>query len=221
MLKMELSQKTLWAEKNMTKIRNIILIFVLFLSLSTTGVYGIWRYAAGVQSVEDEITAMMGAWDPDVILPDNVDGLSGTDHNTMIEEILNNSHSGLNPKPKVLLGAMTDSKKNPYAKKGLFYSELEKVTGGNLKFLFEKNIVNIDFLMETVVSERQYYVYTYLAPTSDDLNTVIQTYKTLIEKVNGVWVASHSTEGAAPVISLTASDGSPFYAVDHLLWENR
>lgn len=71
----------------------------------------------------------MGAWQPSVVLPSTEGGLSGTDHDTMIQQILDNSNSGLNPKPQVLLNAIKNEKKNPYARQGLFYSELEKVTG--------------------------------------------------------------------------------------------
>lgn len=201
------------------KIRTIIAIGIFSLCFTASSVYAAWVYSSPILPSELPTAVQMGAWQPSVVLPSTEGGISGTDHDTMIQQILNNSNSGLNPKPQVLLNAVKNEKKNPYARQGLFYSELEKVTGGNLKFLFQANIVNIDFVMQTVTENQAYNFYTYLAPTATELNTTITAYKTVIEKINGEWVATMTYEGRAPVKQFSSSGGS-FYAVDHTKWVN-
>ena len=203
----------------MGKIRALICILICFTAFSTTGVYAAWTYAGSPNPEKEQVSIAMGEWEPHVLLPDNENGLAGTDHSVMMQEILDNSKAGLNPKPQVLLGAITNSNKNPYAKDGLFYSKLEKVSGGNLKFLFESNIVNIEFTMETIEPEQAYYFYTYHAALSSDLGKTIKTYRTKVEYINREWQATTTAEGIATVIS-RYGNGQTFYAIDHTSWKN-
>ena len=203
----------------MGKLRALICILICFTAFSTTGVYAAWTYAGSPNPAKEQVSIAMGEWEPHVLLPDNENGLAGTDHSVMMQQILDNSKAGLNPKPQVLLGAITNSGKNPYAKDGLFYSKLEKVSGGNLKFLFESNIVNIDFAMETIEPDQAYYFYTYHSALSSDLGKTIKTYRTKVEYVNREWQATATAEGIATVISRYANGGT-FYAIDHTSWIN-
>ena len=183
----------------MIKLKKIVFLFTLFTVLSTSSVYALWSYSGKIGDTKAPVGVQMGSWSPEVVLPDSEGGLLGTDHSVMIGQILNNSNSGLNPKPQVLLNAIKNEKKNPFASQGLFYSELEKVTGGNLKFLFEANIVNVDFVMERIEEDQAYYFYTYHAPSQNEVDKNIKTYRTLVEKVNGTWEATQTAEGVAPV----------------------
>ena len=201
----------------MFKIKNLIIMLLCLVVLTTAGVFASWVYAMPIGKSESNVNMNMGTWDPVLVLPDNVDGLEGTDHAVMIEEILNNSKSGINPKPQVLLGAIENSGKNPFAHLGLFYSDQDKVTGGNLKFLFESSIVNIDFIMQMVVSDEKYYVYTYLSPLQSDVGSIFKVYKTLFEYVNGEWVATEAQVGLAPVLDVNGG-GLVLYAIDHTKW---
>ena len=203
--------------KTMKKLKLVILIVLFIAVLSTAGVYAVWMYADDVDKEDAMVGIHMGTWDPVIVLPDNEEGIAGTDHTVMIEEILNNSNAGINPKPRVLLNAIKDEKKNPFAEEGIFYSDQDKVTGGNLKFLFETNIEKIDFILQSVVDDLRYYVYTFLSPDEGEIGGNERVYKTLLEKKNGEWQATQAQIGRAPIIDRTAG-GITICTIDYTNW---
>lgn len=203
----------------MFRFLRIFLIGVSFCIMSIPGAYAIWTYYTPMTPVDARTEVNMGEWDPAYVLPEEEGGIEGTDHTTMINEIVDNKHAGLNPKPQVLLGAIKDTKKNPFASQGLFYSEQEKVTGGNLKFLFQSSIENVDFLMQTIVDGQSYYVYTYLHPTESQNGLRITVYRTLVEKINGKWAATSAAQGSAPVVNVSGRE-LYFSSIDYTKWVN-
>ena len=192
-------------------------VFLLALSLTGTigvgGAYATWRYAGKMTEESAQMAIGMGEWTPDVVLP----GGEGTEEEEqgvsqlyLIEKIVNDLKAGLNYKPSVLIGAIEDSGKNPYAEDNLFFSDQDKVTGGNIKFLLEDNIQNLDFLMQTVTEDQAYYFYSYV--DIEVFTSPVEAYRTLVEKKNGEWIAVSSAKGYASVDTFKAG-GNVFYGI--------
>ena len=96
-----------------------VAILLLVVCLSVPCVCAVWIYPIPlIEPAEGFFGLQMGAWAPEVVLPESEGGLEGSDHSVMIEQILSNSNSGLNPKPQVLLNAVKNEKKNPFAAQG-------------------------------------------------------------------------------------------------------
>ena len=165
------------------------------------GVYATWRYA-NRDMTEKSVQMAIGMgdqWAPEVILPgDEGSEEQGASHLQFVDEIVNNSKAGLNGKESVLTGAITNSGKNPYSSQGIFFDDLDHVTGGNLKFINENNVANLDFLIQTITHKQSYYVYTYQDVTTTDTARIV-AYRTYVEKINGKYVAVASVKGYADV----------------------
>ena len=145
----------------------------------------------------------------------------GASHLQLIDEIVNNLKAGLNGKESVLTGAITNSGKNPYASQGIFFDDLDKVTGGNLKFINENNVANLDFLLQTITHKQSYYVYTYQDVTKAGTARIV-TYRTYVEKVDGKYIALASVRGYADVgVFYTQSNnrGDEFYGIIVNTWK--
>ena len=188
------------------------------------GVYATWRYANRDMTEKSAQMAIgMGdQWAPEVILPgDEGSEEQGASHLQFVDEIVNNSKAGLNGKESVLTEAITNSGKNPYSSQGIFFDDLNHVTGGNLKFINENNVANLDFLIQTITHKQSYYVYTYQDVTTTDTARIV-AYRTYVEKTNGKYVAVASVKGYADVSAFytgSNNSGTKFYGIVVDTWK--
>ena len=188
------------------------------------GVYATWRYANRDMTEKSAQMAIgMGdQWAPEVILPgDEGSEEQGASHLQFVDEIVNNSKAGLNGKESVLTEAITNSGKNPYSSQGIFFDDLNHVTGGNLKFINENNVANLDFLIQTITHKQSYYVYTYQDVTTTDTARIV-AYRTYVEKTNGKYVAVASVKGYADVSAFytgSNNSGTKFYGIVVNTWK--
>lgn len=206
------------------RFKTFLLLISLVSVVSVGGAYATWRYAnreMTEKSAQMEI-GMGGQWAPEVILPGGEDTEEqGASHLQLIDEIVNNLKAGLNGKESVLTGAITNSGKNPYASQGIFFDDLDKVTGGNLKFINENNVANLDFLIQTITHKQSYYVYTYQDVTKAGTARIV-AYRTYVEKVDGKYIALASVRGYADVgVFYTQSNnrGDEFYGIIVNTWK--
>ena len=132
------------------KIASLTCLFATLLTVG--GAFATWIYHGDIQNISTQAQqVMLGEWDPEIVLPGGEqEEADGTSHSLLIEQILNNSNAGLNPKPKVLMDAI-DSSKNPYRAYKFMFSQMHnQVTGGHLKFRFEGEIVKLDFVLQEI-----------------------------------------------------------------------
>ena len=206
------------------RFKTILLLISLLSVVSVGGAYATWRYANRDMTEKSAQMAIgMGdRWAPEVILPDGEDSEEqGTSHLQFVDEIVNNSKAGLNGKESVLTGAITNSGKNPYSSQGIFFDDLDHVTGGNLKFINENNVANLDFLIQTITHKQSYYVYTYQDVTTTDTARIV-AYRTYVEKINGKYVAVASVKGYADVSAFytgSNNSGTKFYGIVVNTWK--
>ena len=185
--------------------------------LTVGGVYATWRYAGDIESHTTQIqNVAMGEWDPEVVLPGGEqEEVDGTSHSILIEQILNNSNAGLNPKPKVLIDAI-DSGKNPYRSQRIMFSQMHNnVTGGHLKFLFEGEIVNLDFVLQEIEEAKSYYAYTFNDVLTNE-RRYVTVFKTLLVK-EGKWIAGGTSVGYAEIGTFDIGEGD-FYSIQVDTW---
>ena len=98
----------------------------------------------------------------------------------------------------------------------MFSQMHNQVTGGHLKFLFEGDIVNLDFVLQEIEEGKSYYAYTFNDVLTNDSKYVV-VFRTLITKENK-WVAKGTSVGYAEVGSF-AIGGVPFYSIKCETWQ--
>ena len=177
----------------------VALISFFGMTLGAMGVYANWQYAiAPIVPVKEEVLLDFNTffWDGVEVLPDNP--LLGESHFYLVENIvetelgINNPNSHLS---EVIESRIDNSKDN--------VSSVAPTTGGNLKPIFSMSeIAYLDFYITIYVDDdNQPYAYDlYTFETIYGTNAggnVNPVFKTVIEKVDGVFKAIHSYKGKA------------------------
>ena len=207
-------------------IRTIMLSVILFLA-TIPGVWAVWQYYISPQPDDTDVSAVIGTWPADVVLPSTPEDTElGSNYLMLLEAILNSSKSGLNP-TDLLENAIWNTKKNPHHL-GLLYSS-QNVTGGNQAHLFDKDTANgtasLLFAIESIGgSETEFYVYLY--KKSDANNAVLQNnlstktisvYRVLVKYENGKWDDYETYLGEAYVYKPL---GDSFHGVKTDTWQH-
>lgn len=176
---------------------------------ATTGVFAIWKFAEGAESVETPKDVILGNFEytAEEILPggDQNDGPIeiGQNHHVLIDLVLNEDQKGygLNINDNVLI--------HQYLKRQPVIYSNQKVSGGNLKFILDpqKNTHGLYYAVE-YVSDTLYHCYTF---STNELTTAAGTaneivvFRTNLEKTD-VWRTTTSVQGFSQVKSLRDLD---------------
>lgn len=196
-----------------------ILATVLLLStlMFTGGAYAVWYYAAQpADSVGHGLGVSIGdfLWEGSGSLPTDTE--VGENHLSLIDNIINHPEHGLNAS-KSYLNEQIDERKDGGTgwRNGLDTLGSMAVTQSEeLEEIFGLEASQLDFLIQ-FVSDTEYYLFTtgvYLGERGSQFmgfNTaagkptvplgypIYPIYRTVVQKVNGVWMAISTAEGYA------------------------
>lgn len=205
----------------MSKIRGftkrISVVLLLAVLVFTGGTYATWYYAGQPSDPADHnLSISIGdfLWEGSGSLP--TDDKLGENHVSLIDNIINHPEHGLNASKSYLNEQIADRKKGGTGwKSGRDTLGSMAVTQSDeLEEIFGLNASALDFLIQ-FVSDTEYYLFTtgvYLGergsqflgfntaagkPTVPLGHPVYPIYKTVVQKVNGVWTAISTVEGYA------------------------
>ena len=188
----------------------IIVIGLLAMFATITGVFATWRYAeqpTGSKVQQVGMTVVGFFWENAGTLPEDSD--AGENHIALIERIIN-SEEGLNTPSSHLndvINQRVDLNKNTA-------SSVAPTKGGNLKRLFNTSEMReLHFNLYFTVHNGQiteYFLYTFersILGNKQDVQ-VSPVYKTQITLQDGVWKAVKSWLGSARTIYYDTQQGS-------------
>lgn len=211
----------------MIKTIKFIVFGVIAFLATIPGVWAVWQYYFSPQPADTELSAVIGTWPADVVLPSTPEDTElGSNYLMLLEAILNSKKSGLNP-TDLLEDAAWNKKKNPHHL-GLLYSS-QNVTGGNQAHLFDKDTANgtasLLFAFESINgSKTEYYVYMYKKADAEDAilqnnlsTTTIPAYRVLLKYEGGKWDDYETYLGEAYVYEPL---GDYFHGVKTDTWQH-
>jgi len=168
-----------------------LILSVLLMIMSVSGVYAIWKYYSPASAVMGEMHAEINQfmWDSEEVLPD--DDNIGESHYDLMNDVLNGKKYGLNGSDSPIKDALIIKR---------ILNSKDKITGGNLKNAFAtQGTKELEFVFEYIADDF-YYFYTF---ADDDLNggivdtTRITVYKTKFSCKDDVWYTDGTLIGTA------------------------
>ncbi len=198
------------------KLLSLLLFCVII--FGTMAVQATWVYGLPVESVFENLLISMAEFDykPEEVLPGTEeDSKFEINHQSLLEEILNNSKYGVN-KSSVIPSNLPDYN-------DILHGYENKIGGGNMN-----NIPNAGNLGFTITCVREndeivaYYLYTFDEFSSYTAGKGLKVYRTLIEKNEntGKWEGVSSKEGYVIAESTTVKLGKDYYYILPFAWQS-
>lgn len=197
-------------------IKSIIFVLVLSSIIITPFVYSDWKYSISTQINSSNNLNDVLFNEIEWVLPEDV--LVGESHKDIMGSIVD-SGSGLNTPNSLINNAIQDRLDQNYTTIG----SMGVVQGGNLKKYFATEASKqVEFVIE-ILSEELYYFYTFkkddLSAARNQEGVLIQVFRTILEKIDGVWVATSAAEGYAETQMYDADKGKKSLSIDVTSWQ--